>query len=180
MDRIKSQAAVVSQLLFDPQTADTYKNVFVLTGQIIKEIFLLFWLLICSGFVLGAWFSDLAINSGRSARTWLQTQQTETQDSSQTAVATGQAILDAGQNGAYFLLNKAREQIGLDKIEPLAKADSPNANQTQATKAEPKQATPEATKAVDQVTAVPQEANTAVDDESPETQDSAESSTAEH
>ncbi|MGD1854689.1 MAG: hypothetical protein ACFB2W_10590 [Leptolyngbyaceae cyanobacterium] len=122
MDRVKSQAAVVSQLLFDPKTADAYKNVLSLTGKIIKEVALLAWLLICSVFVFGAWFSDTAISAGRSARNWWQTQQGGTQDGNQAAAATGKALLDVSQNGANFLLDKAREQLGLEKIEHAAKA----------------------------------------------------------
>ena len=68
MERVKSQAAVVSQLLFDPKTADAYKNVLVLTGQILKEVALLLWLAICSVLVFIAWFSDFATSSGRKAR----------------------------------------------------------------------------------------------------------------
>ncbi|MBE9065540.1 hypothetical protein IQ260_02605 [Leptolyngbya cf. ectocarpi LEGE 11479] len=127
MDRVKSQAAVVSQLLFDPKTADAYKNVLVLTGQIIKEVALLSWLLICSVFVFGAWFSNTAISTGQNARTWWQAQQAgeETNDGNQAAAATGKALLDVSQNGAYFLLDKAREQLGLEKIERPAKAEEP-------------------------------------------------------
>lgn len=126
MDRVKSQAAVVSQLLFDPKTADAYKNVLVLTGQIIKEVALLSWLLICSVFVFGAWFSNTAISTGQNARAWWQAQQAgeESADGNQAAAATGKALLDVSQNGAYFLLDKAREQLGLEKIERPAKEAS--------------------------------------------------------
>ncbi|MFG6097608.1 hypothetical protein D0962_10750 [Leptolyngbyaceae cyanobacterium CCMR0082] len=123
MDRVKSQAAVVSQLLFDPKTADTYKSVFVLTGTIIKELALLVWLIICSVFVFFAWFGDIALNSGQKMRAWWDTQQAEPVDGNQAAAATGQAFLEVSQNGANFLLDKAREQLGLEKIERPAKAD---------------------------------------------------------
>lgn len=127
MDRVKSQAAVVSQLLFDPKTADAYKNVLVLTGKIIKEVALLGWLLICSVFVLGAWFSNTAISTGQNARAWWQAQQAgeESTDGNQTAAATGKALLDVSQNGAYFLLDKAREQLGLEKTERPVKVEDP-------------------------------------------------------
>ncbi|MEM1254457.1 MAG: hypothetical protein AAGI69_18655 [Cyanobacteria bacterium P01_H01_bin.21] len=115
MDRVKSQAAVVSQLLFDPKTAGAYKDVLTLTGKIIKEVALLAWLLICSVLVFGAWFGETAIGAGRTARAWWQTQQTETTDGNQAAAATGQAFLDVSQSGANFLVDKAREQLGLEK-----------------------------------------------------------------
>lgn len=127
MDRVKSQAAVVSRLLFAPETASSYQKVLVLTGQILKEVALLLWLLICSIFVLIAWIGETAISSGQSARDWWQAQQNSSADGNQTAAATGKAILDVSQNGVGFLLNQAREQLGLEKkeIEKPTKPASP-------------------------------------------------------
>ena len=127
MDRVKSQAAVVSQLLFSPKTAEAYKNALVLTGQIIKEVALLVWLVICSVFVFGAWFGDFSMNTGKTARTWWEKQQTVSEDGNEAAAATGKALLDVSQNGANFLLDKAREQLGLEKLArstPSAKSAS--------------------------------------------------------
>ncbi|MBT9314960.1 hypothetical protein [Leptothoe spongobia] len=158
MDRVKSQAAVVSQLLFDPKTADAYKNVLALTGKIIKEVALLAWLLICSVFVFGAWFSDTAINSGRNARKWWQKQQTvDPQDGAQTAAATGKALLDVSQNGAYFLLDKAREQLGLDKVDRPATTEAPKTQPIAKTVTQTTE-----TMTADKVTAVAKEAKTVV------------------
>lgn len=131
MDRIKSQAAVVSQLLFDPKTAGAYKDVIALTGKIIKEVALLAWLLICSLFVFVAWFSDVSISSGRQARNWWQAKQMETVNGDQSAAATGQAFLDVSQNGANFLLNKAREQLGLEKVERPAETSAVETDKSQ-------------------------------------------------
>ena len=135
MDRVKSQAAVVSQLLFAPKTAGAYKDVLTLAGKIIKEIALLAWLLICAVLVFGSWFSDVAIGTGRRARAWWQTQQTESVDGNQTAAATGQALLGVSQNSANFLIDSARAQLGLEKIErPAAKTNAKETvkSQTQA------------------------------------------------
>ncbi|MEA5463035.1 hypothetical protein [Leptothoe sp. PORK10 BA2] len=162
MDRVKSQAAVVSQLLFDPKTAGAYKDVLTLTGTIVKEVALLAWLLICSIFVFGAWFSDTAISSGQNARKWWQSQQLEAADGNQAAAATGQALLDVSKNGAYFLLNKAREQLGLDQLEPPATPDATKAVKSTATKVA-EAAKTATTAAVDKVTAVAQEAKAAMD-----------------
>ncbi|MEM1240380.1 MAG: hypothetical protein AAGI45_11115 [Cyanobacteria bacterium P01_H01_bin.26] len=130
MDRVKSQAAVVSQLLFDPKTADAYKSVLVLTGRIIKEVALLAWLLICSVFVFVAWFGDIATKAGGDARQWWQAQQTRTATGNQTAAATGKALLDVSQNGANFLLDKAREQLGLEQLERPVTESTPTAEPT--------------------------------------------------
>ncbi len=132
MDRVKSQAAVVSKLLFDPKTAGTYKDALTLTGKIIKEIALLVWLLICSVLVLGAWFSDTAVGTGQKAREWWKTQQADAVDGNQAAAATGQAFLDASQNGVSFLLDKAREQLGLEKVENSAEKSASEAVKSQA------------------------------------------------
>lgn len=161
MDRVKSQAAVVSQLLFDAKTADAYKNVFALTGRIIKEVALLVWLVICSVLVFAAWFSDFAISSGKKAREWWQAQQEDSgkvQDGNQAAAATGKALLDVSQNGAYFLLDKAREQLGLEKIERPVKVSVSDA------KATPDPAiakSPGAAKTAEKVTAAAKDAKTA-------------------
>ena len=179
MDRVKSQAAVVSQLLFDAKTADAYKNVFALTGRIIKEIALLAWLVICSVLVFGAWFSDFAISSGKKSREWWQAQQTdsgEVQDGNQAAAATGKALLDAGQNGAYFLLDKAREQLGLDKLERPAKTA---ASEPKATPKPAATTSTAATKTAEKVTAVAKEAKTVVEKTTSDAKESADSSVAE-
>ena len=106
---------------FDPDTATTYQKMLSLTGVILKETALLLWLFFCSIFVLGAWLGKTGLAWGRDARTWIDSQGQTEADSGETAAATGQAILDAGQSGAYFLLDKAYEQLGLDKPERPAK-----------------------------------------------------------
>ncbi|MEO1507256.1 MAG: hypothetical protein AAFU84_06385, partial [Cyanobacteria bacterium J06633_23] len=129
-----------------------------LTGKIIKELAFLAWLIICSVFVFGAWFSDTAISSGRKARDWWQAQQMEAADGNQAAAATGQALLDVSQNGANFLLDKAREQLGLEKLDRPAKTETSEA--VKATAAKVTQQSKAAAAAVN--TAVAQEAKSAV------------------
>ncbi len=175
MDRVKSQAAVVSQLLFDPKTAGTYKDALTLTGKIIKEVALLAWLVICSVLVFAAWFSDTAIGAGRNTREWWQTQQGEALDGNQAAAATGQALLDVGQNSANFLLDKAREQLGLAKIERPAKA-APVKSQA---KAAAKKAIASTSAAADKVAAVSKDATATVAKETSKTKDTPETSVAE-
>jgi type IV secretory pathway TrbL component len=178
MDRVKSQAAVVSQLLFDPKTAGMYKDVLALTGKIIKEVALLAWLLICSVLVFGAWFSDTAVGAGRNARAWWQAQQAESVDGSQAATATGQAFLDVSQNGASFLLDKAREQLGLEKVERPAKKSSADAVKSQGKTAAPKASTT-ANAAADKIAAVANDVRQAVNKDVSPSKDPSESSVAE-
>ncbi|MEO1593303.1 MAG: hypothetical protein AAFU71_18715 [Cyanobacteria bacterium J06632_22] len=121
MEKLQAQASKLWQLLFDPETAATYQKTLSLTGVILKETALLLWLFFCSIFVLGAWLGKTGLAWGRDTRTWIDSQSQSEADSGATAAATGQAILDAGQSGAYFLLDKAYEQLGLDKPERPAK-----------------------------------------------------------
>ncbi len=115
MEKLQTQASKLWQLLFDPETATTYQKMLALTGVILKETALLLWLFFCSIFVLGAWLGKTGLSWGRDTRNWLDDQTASEADSSEKAAATGQALLDAGQSGAYFLLDKAYEQLGLEK-----------------------------------------------------------------
>ncbi len=162
MDRVKSQAAVVSQLLFSPKTADAYKNVLVLTGQIVKEVALLIWLVICSVFVFGAWFGNFSMNTGKNARMWWEKQQTAAEDGNEAAAATGKALLDVSQNGANFLLDKAREQLGLEKLERSAPQTKSAQMSAPAVSEKPKAAASQASKpAAEKVAAEPKDATDA-------------------
>ncbi|MEO0455484.1 MAG: hypothetical protein AAF152_02730 [Cyanobacteria bacterium P01_A01_bin.114] len=118
MERVQAQASKLGKLLFEPKTADAYKTVLALTWQIIKETGLLLWLLICSGFIVGAWIGDNALRTGRNLRAWVDSQsqpQAEVEPAEKMA-ATGKALLEASQTGANYLLNQAREQLGLEKV----------------------------------------------------------------
>lgn len=122
MDRIQSQFTRFTQLLFDPKTAAAYQTVLTVTWNLIKEASLLIWLVLCSVFVLGAWIGENAISTGRNLRTWVATQSDSEGDSSEKIAATGQALLDISQNGVNSLLDQARVQLGLDKLDRPAKA----------------------------------------------------------
>ena len=70
MDKIKEQATIVSQLLFSGDTGEIYTKTLTRTWDILREIGLLLWLVICLTFVGGEWFYRTAVGLGRSARTW--------------------------------------------------------------------------------------------------------------
>ncbi len=122
MDRIQIQASKLWDLLFADETAATYQNTLTLTGTLIKESAQLIWLIICSVFVFGAWFSDTSVKTGKGIRTWIDQQGTESADvADQTSVAdTSKNILDTGRTGISYLLNQAREQLGIEVEEPPA------------------------------------------------------------
>jgi hypothetical protein len=152
MERIQAQAAKLSQLLFDPKTAEAYKTFLVLTWEILTETALLLWLVICSVFVIAAWLGEKAIAWGRDLRTWIQHQGASEADSSEKMAATGKALLDISQTGANLLLDKAREQLGLEK--PMA-PEAPAAPSVAPPKSTPKAAItpPAAAKVADAETA---------------------------
>ncbi|PSR17689.1 hypothetical protein C8255_11385, partial [filamentous cyanobacterium CCP3] len=65
MDKIKEQANVVSQLLFSAETSDIYKKTLTRTWDILREVGILLWLVICLTFVGGEWFYRTAVGLGQ-------------------------------------------------------------------------------------------------------------------
>jgi hypothetical protein len=117
MDRLKTQAAKLWQLLFAQETAATYQKAITLTVQILKESGLLLWLTICLVLVLFEWFYKNATQAGQNARAWISHQQAEDTSPDRIASGFGKALLVAGQNSLTYTLTQAKEQLGLP-IEP--------------------------------------------------------------
>jgi len=122
MDRIQKQSSELWELLFDEETAKIYQAALNLTGKILTDTAQLLWLIICSVFVFGAWFSDASVKAGNNIRTWVDQQAS----SSGPAIAgeskplseSGKDLLDNSRTAIVKLLNKAREELGLE-AEPL-------------------------------------------------------------
>lgn len=116
MDRIQVQASELWDLLFADKTAEIYQKALNLTGTILKEFAQLIWLIICSVFVFGAWFSDTSVRAGKSIREWVE------QSSNEVSVPTdpkavaekSKSLLDKGRTGIAYLLDQAREQLDID------------------------------------------------------------------
>lgn len=121
MDSIQVQASKLWDLLFSEDTADTYQKTLNLTGTILKESAQLIWLIICSVFVFGAWFSDTSIKTGKGIRDWVDNQGAGGTEESKPIAETGKELLDTGLTGVNYLLNQAREQLGLEAQELPAK-----------------------------------------------------------
>lgn len=124
MDRIQIQASKLWDLLFSEETATTYQNTLNLTGTILKESAQLIWLIICSVFVFGAWFSDTTVKTGNSLRTWIDEQSNPSASTTEKKdlAATGKSLLESGRTSAAYLLAQAREQLGLEpEPEPAKK-----------------------------------------------------------
>ena len=119
MDKIKEQANIVSQLLFSGDTGDLYKKTLTRTWEIIREIGVLLWLVICLILVGGEWFYRTAVNLGRSTRVWYASlSETSPSADPQSMTSTGQAMLETVQSGTAYLLGQARQQLGIPEPEP--------------------------------------------------------------
>ncbi|MGB3299562.1 MAG: hypothetical protein WBA76_14960 [Phormidesmis sp.] len=143
MDRIQIKASKLWDLLFADQTAEIYQKALNLTGTIIKEFAQLIWLIICSVFVFGAWFSDTSVRAGKSIREWINSSGSETSspnnspNNSQSVTEKGKSLLDRGRIGIVYLLNQAREQLGIEPEEMPAIERTANAIKPDSAKAVP-------------------------------------------
>jgi hypothetical protein len=134
MDRIQIQASKLWDRLFADETAETYQNALTLTGTLIKESAQLIWLIICSVFVFGAWFSDTSVKTGKGIRTWVDQQGSETSAPADSTSLADQSksLLDMGRTSISYLLNQAREQLGI-KVEEAPSAIGSSATSSVAT-----------------------------------------------
>lgn len=121
MDQIQLQASKLWDLIFSEETGETYQKTLNLTGTILKESAQLIWLIICSVFVFGAWFGDASMKTGNGLRTWIDRQNNPSlapAEDKKPLAETGKALLANGRSGFDNFLNTAREQLGLDPVEP--------------------------------------------------------------
>ncbi|MGB3310779.1 MAG: hypothetical protein WBG32_20140 [Nodosilinea sp.] len=126
MDTIKEQANVVSQLLFSADTGNIYKKALTRTWDILREVGVLLWLVICLTFVGGEWFYRTAVGLGRSTRAWyIGLSEKDPAAEAQPITSTGKALLDTVQSGTSYLLTQARQQLGIPAPEPLVPAAPP-------------------------------------------------------
>ncbi|RZM76512.1 hypothetical protein [Leptolyngbya iicbica] len=132
MEKIKSQAGKVSELIFAADTGATYKKAITLTWAILRETGVLLWLVICLVFVGGEWFWQNSISLGQSARNWYEGLQTSSEAESKSATEIGQSALSAVGTGAGTLLYQAKKQLGIDAEPPAPKPQKPKAETHQA------------------------------------------------
>lgn len=146
MDTIKDQANIVSQLLFSTDTGEIYKKAFARTWDIIREVGVLLWLVICLIFVGGEWFYRTAVGLGRSTRAWyIGLGEKSPSTDVQPVASTGQALLDTVQTGTAYLLTKARQQLGIPEPAPESPAVAAPAKPAPPAPVASPEATPEVT-----------------------------------
>ncbi len=119
MDKIKDQATIVSQLLFANDTGDIYKRTLTRTWDILREVGILLWLVLCLTFVGGEWFYRTSVGLGRSTRAWYtELSQKDSSAEAQPITSTGQALFDTVKSSTSYLLARARQQLGLPEPPP--------------------------------------------------------------
>ena len=119
MDKIKDQANIVSQLLFANDTGDIYKKTLTRTWDILREVGILLWLVLCLTFVGGEWFYRTSVGLGRSTRAWYtELSQKDSSVEAQPITSTGQALFDTVKSSTSYLLAQARQQLGLPEPPP--------------------------------------------------------------
>jgi hypothetical protein len=119
MDKIKDQANIVSQLLFANDTGDIYKKTLTRTWDILREVGILLWLVLCLTFVGGEWFYRTSVGLGRSTRAWYtELSQKDSSVEAQPITSTGQALFDTVKSKTSYLLAQARQQLGLPEPPP--------------------------------------------------------------
>jgi hypothetical protein len=125
VEKIKTQAGKVSELIFAADTGATYQKTLILTWKILRETGLLLWLILCLVFVGGEWFWKTSIRLGHKTRNWYEELQTPTVEESKSATEMGQSALNALSSGAETLLYKAKKQLGIDAEPPAPKPAKP-------------------------------------------------------
>lgn len=127
MNKLKTQANKLWQLIFDPSTAATYQQTLGTTWAILRETGLLIWLVVCLVLVLGDWFWQASYATGQNTRTWVNNMQTSAQEpiadasSGDVLGKTGKSLLSAGRSSLAATLAAAKEQLGIDTEVPASK-----------------------------------------------------------
>lgn len=115
--KIQAQSAKVWQILTNPETTNTYKNVVTTTWQILKESAVLLWLILCLILVIIDWFWTNSIFAGRRFRVWVDS--FEKSDTDHIASEAGKQLLAASKRSVANSISGARTLLGLpEKKEP--------------------------------------------------------------
>lgn len=130
MEKIKSQAGKLGEIIFDADTGATYKKAVALTWAILRETGVLLWLAVCLVFVGAEGFWNKSIALGRAGRSWYEGLQASPETEPKSATEVGQSALAALGTGAQTLLYQAKKQLGMEAEPP-----APQLQQSKATAA---------------------------------------------
>ncbi len=148
MDRLKTQASKLWQLISNPSTAATYQQTLGTTWAILKETGLLLWLVVCLVLVLGDWFWQASYATGQKTRSWVDAMQTSTPDSAEAGSSdllgkTSKSLLSVGQTSLAATLAAAKGQLGIESKPEASNPKATIAPSTQPTALLASPATPE-------------------------------------
>ncbi len=134
MNKIQEQATKLWDLLFNPETGDTYKRALTLTWDIIKESAKLIWLVACLLFVGFAWGWVNSVQAGRSMRAWYSN--IEDPKVNHVFGEAGRRLMLAGSSSADYAIDRAMHQLGIEtELKPMkAIAPEPEPEQTSTSK----------------------------------------------
>ena len=112
-NRIQQQATKVWQAASEPGVIGAYTQALTLTWNLIKEVAILVWLVLCLVLVAGDW---LWIN-GKAAISNLQTWFSRMKEVETTEVASdaGKVLANVSKQGATAIVSYAKTQLGLQE-----------------------------------------------------------------
>ncbi|MGB0560690.1 MAG: hypothetical protein ACPGVO_02665 [Spirulinaceae cyanobacterium] len=123
MSKLKQQFQTVNQLLFSPETGQTYRQALGLTGQLLREIAQLVWLVLCFMFLITFWGGRYAGQASYNLRQWygnLDAQQRQNIVGS--LVGSVQAAIGGeatpGESSGRSLIELAKSQLGITQDPP--------------------------------------------------------------
>lgn len=126
---IKEKATEWWQLISKKETADSFKDFFSLTWNILKETALLVWLLLCSVLVAIGWVWD---NSSKVSESVSDLQSKAKQPDGNMAAEAATKLWTASQTSAANALATARKQLNLPEKPAKAPKAKPAATKTDA------------------------------------------------
>jgi len=125
VDKIKTQAGKVGDIIFDAETGATYKKTVTLTWAILRETGVLLWLVVCLLFVGAEWFWQKSITLGQSTRGWYEGLNEPRDEAPKSPTEMGQSALSALGTGTATLLYQAKKQLGIEAQTPAAQPPPP-------------------------------------------------------
>ncbi|NEO85316.1 MAG: hypothetical protein F6J87_13865 [Spirulina sp. SIO3F2] len=123
MSKLKQQFKTVNQLLFSPETGQTYRQAVQLSGKILREFAQLIWLVLCFMLLISFWGGRYAGQASYNLRQWytnLDSQ--ERQDLLSVVWGSLQALVvgnpDSGETSSGSLIDLAKSQLGITQDPP--------------------------------------------------------------
>ena len=148
MNRLKQQFSRVSELLFNPETRNTYSKALSLTGTLLKEIFTLLWMIFCLVFLIFFWAGQYVRQITYNTKVWYQNQ--ENQHSENRFADFSKSLLDVGSSSSRYVITQAKQQLGIQSdpkpipaIAPVATVNAETVLDTDPDDDEPEATSPE-------------------------------------